>query len=259
MNTLLQIEWMKARKYRTFWVFILLFALALAGVNYAIHEANTQVATVTSGQVKTHLFDTPQVWSTTAWAGGFSVFLLGLLVIVLMTNEFSYKTHRQQIMDGLSRRQFITGKWLNILAFTLLTWVLYAGVTLCMMNYSGEGNVFDGFYYAGYFFIKSALSLSVAFMFALLFKRSGLSIALYLVYGLLLEGILRHILNRVADGLGNFLPLSAGAYLVSNPFRQLASEMGTSAPAPGWFILTCFCYIFLFVWLSYRYFDRADL
>lgn len=259
MKILFQIEWMKVRKYKTFWVFLALFVLALTGINYAVYEANSQVRTASAGQINTHLYAPPQVWSTTAWTSGFSVFLLGLLIIVLMTNEFNYKTHRQEIIDGMSRKQFITAKWLGVFVLTLFTWLLYVVVTLCITDMSAETTAFDGFFYAGYFLIKTALSLSVAFMFALLFKRSGLSIALYLVYGLLVEAIFRHILNRLVGGLGDFLPLSAGAYLVSNPFRQLMTQSGSSVIGPGWFMLACFSYLILFIVLSYRYFERTDL
>lgn len=259
MKTLLLLEWMKVRKYKTFWGFIILFIVSLIGINYIIHSAQIQTKELSHGMADIHIFSFPQMWSTTAWAGGFSVLLLGLLTITLVTNEYAFKTHRQQIIDGISRKQFISGKWLTIIILILFAWILYFILTLITGDKTGNVSTFSGFYYAGYFFVKMAISLSVAFMFALLFRRSGLAIALYLVYTLLLEGILKHLLDKISDGLGTFLPLSAAGYLVSNPFRQALPGLETIHIQPAWILLTCAAYIILFVYLSYRYISRADL
>lgn len=250
---------MKVKKYKTFWAFLILFVVTLGGINYAVYTLDTKVHTASQGQINIDLFTFPQVWSTTAWCSSFSVLLLGLLVIVLLTNEYTFKTHRQQIIDGLSRKQFMTGKWLTIGILIIFTWLLYFIITLLIGDRANQASVFDGFYYAGYFLIKVVLSISVAFMFALLFKRSGLAIALYLAYALILEGIIGHLFNNIIDGLGYFLPLASGGYLVSNPFRQIMPGMESVHIQTGWILLTCFCYIILFIGISYRYIQRADL
>ncbi|MGH2645258.1 MAG: hypothetical protein ACRDE2_14990, partial [Chitinophagaceae bacterium] len=84
-------------------------------------------------------------------------------------------------------------------------------------------------------------------------------IALYLLYDLMLEGIIRHLLDKISNGLGTFLPLSAAGYLVSNPFRQVIPGIETVHIEPVWILLTCLGYIILFVYLSYRYISYADL
>lgn len=259
MKTLLLLEWMKVRKYKTFWAFIILFAISLAGINYFIHNVQIQTKSLTHGMANIQIFSFPQIWSTTAWAGGFSVLLLGILIITLVTNEYSFKTHRQQIIDGISRKQFISGKWLTIIVFIIFTWISYFILTLIVGNHTENISVFSGFDYAGYFLVKMAVSLSVAFMFALLFRRSGLAIALYLVYVFILEGIIKHFLDKIAGGLGMFLPLSAGGYLVSNPMRQAIPGIETIHIQPVWILLTCLGYLILFVYLSYRYINHADL
>src|SRR5690606_26725472 len=122
-----------------------------------------------------------------------------------------------------SRSQFITGKWLMAIVLLVFAWLVYVVVALSMgsANSSGHVALLDGFKYAGYFLLKIALYLSIAFMFAVWFKRSGLAISLYMVYVLLIEGIVGHILNRYINGSGTFLPLAAGSHLVSNPFKGL--------------------------------------
>lgn len=259
MKTLILLEWMKVRKYKTFWGFIILFTVSLIGINYFIYNLQIKTRVLSHGMVNMQAFTFPQIWSTTAWTGSFSVLLLGLLTITLVTNEYTFKTHRQQIIDGMSRQQFISGKWLMIIVFIIFTWILYFILTLIVGDRTGGVSIFSGFYYAGYFLVKMAVSLSVAFMFALLFRRSGLAITLYLVYVFILEGIIKHLLDKIVDGLGMFLPLSAGGYLVSNPFREALPGIEITHIQPIWILLTDSGYIILFIYLSYRYISRADL
>lgn len=261
MKLLLQLEWLKVKKYRTFWAFLILFVIALTGINYILYSFQIDIHTSTQGQINVQFFNFPQVWSTTAWLSGFSVILLGLLMIVLITNEFTFKTNRQQIIDGLSRSQFIMGKWLMAIVLLVFAWLVYFIMALSMGSANSPDNIalFDGFKYAGYFLLKIAIYLSIAFMFAVWFKRSGLAIALYIVYVLLIEGIAGYILNRYVNGLGTFLPLAAGSHLVSNPFKGFVTVGGQQTISNSWYVLTCIAWIILLVYLSFRYIRRADL
>lgn len=261
MKTLLQLEWMKARKYRTFWIFIILFLVTLAGVNGVLYSIQVKFGTLSGGQADLHLFDSQWIWSSTAWASGFSILVLGLLLIVMITNEFTFRTHRQQIMEGISRTGFLTGKWLMALVFTLFAWILYLAVTLILgtMSHTGGGTLATGFRFALYFLLKVSLSMSVAAMFGLWLKRPGVAIVLYLVYALLLEGILGFILNRILPGLGHFLPLQVGGTLVSNPAVHLMPGLGGgSVPVTG-LVAAGVAYLAVFVSVSLYYFRRANL
>ncbi|HEX5553808.1 MAG TPA: ABC transporter permease [Chitinophagaceae bacterium] len=260
MKTLLLLEWMKVRKYRAFWVFLILFIVAIVGINGALYSIQSHLQTAAHGQAHLDLFDPPQLWSTTAWASGFSVLLLGLLLIVLITNEYTYRTRRQQVIDGLSRKQFIMGKWLVAACFLLFSWLVYIAVTLVLgTTASAGGDLMEGFGYAGYFLLKVALSLSVAFMFAIWLKRAGLAIALYLVYVLLLESIIGYLLNLMIAGMGFFLPLAAGGKLVSNPVSRVMPEMDHSGISAISLVITCLIYLIVFIYLSLLYIRRADL
>jgi len=112
MKSLLQIEWMKIRHYKTFWILFALFIISVFGLNMivfkvkqAIDEADPLLKAMTSGP-----FGFPEVWKTVGWLTGWLLYFPGFIMIFLVTNEFTYRTHRQNIIDGWSRKQFVNVK-----------------------------------------------------------------------------------------------------------------------------------------------------
>ncbi len=55
-------------------------------------------------------YDFAHTWQTTSYVGGWLLLLPGLLLILLITNEFSFRTHRQNIIDGWARKDFYNVK-----------------------------------------------------------------------------------------------------------------------------------------------------
>lgn len=260
MGLLLQFEWCKVRKYRTFWVFLFLFVVTLVGVNAILYTTQQRLRNASAGQADLSLFSADRLWATTAWAGGFSVLVLGLLVIILVTNEFAFRTHRQAVMEGLSRGQFLAGKWLNVGVLTLFAWVSYVVVTCVLGSLNGLSAtaLTTAVRFGGYFLLKVALSLAVALCFALWLKRAGLAILLYLLYVLMLEGIIAFLLNRIVDGLGHYLPLKAIGALISNPVARLLPSSEPAAPV--WVLLVVSGgYLAAFLVATFAYFRRTDL
>ncbi|MFK5098226.1 hypothetical protein, partial [Klebsiella pneumoniae] len=63
----------------------------------------------------------PEVWQTVAYFSSFFVLLPSILVIMLVTNEYTYKTHRQNIIDGWSRNEFLLSKLIDVAIISLVT------------------------------------------------------------------------------------------------------------------------------------------
>src|SRR4051812_23219652 len=114
MNSLVRVEWLKMRKYNAFWWIIGITALSYPGVNYIcymIYDNITNQPSQASKLAKMAIgnpFSFPEVWHTIAYFSSVFVFIPSVVVIMLITNEYSFKTHRQNIIDGWSRNQFIT-------------------------------------------------------------------------------------------------------------------------------------------------------
>src|SRR5215207_2039116 len=100
----LGIEWMKLKNYRTFWILSGLYLLSIVGVNYIVFAISQKVFEdkKAKGLVQMAVglpYSFPDAWQWTSFVSSFLLFIPGLLMIISITNEFSYKTHRQNIID----------------------------------------------------------------------------------------------------------------------------------------------------------------
>src|SRR6187549_3046156 len=107
MFDLFKIEWLKIRTYRTFWVlftgFLVFFPAGFYLMAYKYMEQVTNARTLEENLLKNLLdapFVFPKVWHAAAWTGGMFFVIIGMLFILLITNEVQYRTHRQNIIDG---------------------------------------------------------------------------------------------------------------------------------------------------------------
>lgn len=211
----LSIEWLKIRHYRTFWVFSILFIVTILGINYFSYEVKE---TTSASSLLGSPFSFPNVWQTVTWLSSYSLFIPGILMITLFTNEYTYRTHRQNIIDGWSRAQFIHVKLLMIFIIALLTTLIaFLNVLLFGLSTGGSFSV-DKIEYLFYFFIQAISYTSVALIIALLVKRSGLAVVLYLSYAFIIDNVLKLLFNKYFGGIGNYLPLETTDVLIPIPF-----------------------------------------
>src|SRR6185503_20095856 len=118
MIKLLKIEWLKMKNYTAFVAIGLIFLVCVFGVSFIAYTINKSVQDTPAAMLTSSFFSFPNVWHTIAYLGNFTLFLPGLLIILMVTNEFTYKTHRQNIIDGWSRNEFIKVKIAIVFIFS---------------------------------------------------------------------------------------------------------------------------------------------
>jgi ABC-type transport system involved in multi-copper enzyme maturation permease subunit len=183
-----------------------------------------------------------------------------MLMILVITNEYNFKTHRQNIIDGLTRQQFVIAKILFGLLIALLTTLSCFLIALYFGNSYSSSFSFDGIQYIGYSFIQTLCYLFVAMILAVFMRRSGLAMAVFFLYGLVFEQLLGNLLDHkiLSDGtLWYYFPLQASDTLIPVTFGS--SIIYKNAPSQTVLIVTCLVYITLFVFLSLRKFETDDL
>lgn len=115
---LADIEWLKARKRLGFWMGMLFFVGMLAigfGVEFYLHVQNPAQR---SGAAQ---------WSDAAEAGSSIGLLIVMILVVLLTaSEKTWRTERQNVIDGLSRTQYFSAKLLLVLMVAALIWLISA-------------------------------------------------------------------------------------------------------------------------------------
>lgn len=227
MTQLLAIEWLKIKRYRTFWILIGFFLLLLPLWNYQIAEGMIQMGTKDLNILnKTYSF--PDVWGNVGFWGSVFIFFLSILVIILTTNEYTFRTNRQNIIDGWNRLQFYHAKVLIVLVLSIVAtlYVFITGMVLGFANGGSSTEMFTDTNKLFYFFILSVNYLGFALLVSILVKRSGLSIGLFLLYCLIVENILKSVINwKIDTKIGNLLPLQASDELLPFPLFQMVKQM----------------------------------
>lgn len=260
MFHLLFIEWLKLKKYTTFWVLSTLFAGLFLLWNYGI---SSNVVKMGSGPVDliSSSYSFPAVWANMGFVYSWFVFFLAFLVIISIANEFSFRTHRQHVIDGMHRLNVIQAKVLLILTLSLFATAFYFLSALVFGAVNGGGNPLSGMEHSLYVMLYTVNYLSFAGLLAFLLRRTGLAVVLLFAY-LLAETMLGKLINwQTSSQWGNLLPLQCSDELLPLPMMKSLGGMmpGTTADLPVMvYVFTSLLYIGLYYLLIRRKFLRND-
>ncbi len=225
MLNLLKTEWLKIKKYPAFWAMLGIVALSYPGMNYMfyVNGYKDNLNDKNMGPILRLLpnpFAFPAAWQTVAFVSSLFVFLPAIVVIMFITNEYAYKTHRQNIIDGWSRKDFMTSKMIDVIIICLLITTLYilTGLIIGTSN-SGVANIglLEGAKYAGLFFLQAFSQLSIALLISLLVRKAFIALGVFLFYYFPLEPILVGLSKKYANGIGEYLPLEISDRLIPYP------------------------------------------
>jgi hypothetical protein len=209
-------------------------------------------------------FNFPDVWKIVSFISSFLLVIPGFIMIMHTCSEYTYRTHRQNLIDGLSRNQYITAKILFVIALALFSTIL-TFVCALFIGISGDAPVsFNNFRYISYFFIQALMYTGLSFFFSLLLKKTALTIGVFFTYSLVLENVLEKYINKInigVDNIGQLLPLSSSDHLLL--FDQLKTAMEMASPGaskPEYvYLITSIIYIILFGYASYCLYKKQDL
>lgn len=243
MKSLLYIEWLKNKKYTTFWLLIGLFAFLFFTWAVALSEGLMSISKMLSSS-----FAFPSVWANLGHLYSWFVIFLSVLAIISICNEFTFKTHRQHIIDGMQRLDFLHAKILWLLAISVITSVFYVFVTLLIGVLQGGGNPLTSAYYFFYVLLHTFNYVLFATCLSFFLKRSGLTIIILIAYFLFETVIGAFISHQFNSHIGDLMPLQTTDDLLSLPAaKAVIGMMGIQdqgyedavhiAVALGWIVL----------------------
>ena len=187
----------------------------------------------------------------------------GLMIITSITNEYSFKTHRQNIIDGWSRSEFINIKIVLIVIISLLATLFVFLTSVFYGLLAGSTFSFEKIQFIGFYFIQALSYCMFALLIGVLIKRSGLSIGLFFLYCFIIENFLGAILNNMGgvksiSGPGDFLPLNSVDNLIPFPFFRNIVQLGS---LPSMYILLSLSavYLGLYYFACVKRFNKQDL
>lgn len=274
MLDLLKIEWLKLKNYKAFLIIGIFFILGIFITNYMVLTVfNKMVDKTEAGMLlgKFMPYDFKHVWQTTSYASGYILILPVMLLIMLVTNEFTYKTSRQNIIDGISRLDFIHVKIILATLFAIISTLFVIVTGFALASTTGTEFSFHGFSQVGYFFLKAITYNFIAVFISVLIKRTGFAIGVYFIY-MSAENIISQLLDvwsmkiKVESkldlgSLGSYLPMNASDSLLSfpeNPFKSMAKN---AFPTDYHYLTISIAVFFvvLFYWLSRSIILKKDL
>ena len=277
MIRLLQIEFIKlwnnrASKVLIISYFVLLTSIALvAAIKFDI------------GPVKFHLaeigiFNFPYIWHFNTFITGFFKLFLAIVIVSMMANEYSNKTIKQNLIDGLSKKEFILSKFLTVLTFAFVSTIFVFVVSLILglvySDFDELSIIFSGLEFIVAFFIKLVAFFSFCLFLGILVKRSAFALG-FLIIWQIIEGITRGIMRwKFFDGdtteiIMGFFPLQSMFNLIKEPITRLEAVQ-TVADQVGeqinlnynvhWYeILIVLVWTAIFIYSSYALLKKRDL
>ena len=213
---LIRIEALKTSRRLGFWVTSGIFA----AVN-AIFAANSLGNAIRNPH---SAFSLPDAWSEILQLpANIGPFFLGVTMILLFAPEFSWRTARQNVIDGLSKERFYAGKLilLSVLVALYLALPIAIGAAGALVSPGESGSPIVRLVDLNYM-LACGLGLllwgSGAFMLAALLRSSGPAMGILFVY-LLVEKILSQVLANASEALH-----SALGFLPAKVFESLADR-----------------------------------
>lgn len=257
----LQIEWMKIKNYRVFQVFSILYLLGILVIVYIFYKWYMALTTRITGRDSIdvlRIFSEDTIWVTVCFFTSFLLYLPGMVIINLFINEVNFKTHRQNIIDGWKRETFIYTKIGLILCICVVVMIMNLIATWMMCSITGINFVMSyGFEILGLSFIQTFIYLMFALLLATVFRRSGIAIIVFFLYGLILEFIFMWLFYKVIPGSQYFLPLQVADSLIS--FRSMDTGIYSHYPGRTTIVIAALAYGALYVTLAVRKYKYDDL
>ena len=239
------------------------------------------------GDFKLHLadagiFNFPYIWHFNTFIAAILKFFLLLVIVSMMSNEYSYKTLKQNLIDGLSKKEFILSKFYTVIAFALISTLFVFAVSLILglvySDFDEFSIIVSDLDYLLAFFVKLVGFFSFGLFLGILVKRSAFAVGAMFVW-LIIESMFKGYLywqfqsaentGEKVDSIMQFLPLEAMSNLIKEPFSRLGAVRSAANTMGEMFtksydvevinVLIVSAWTFIFIYLSYKLLLKRDL
>lgn len=261
----------KASKVLTFIYFGLLTSIALiAMIKFPFGK---KIALADLG-----IFNFPYIWHFNTFTASILKFFLLFVIVSMMANEYSYKTLKQNLIDGLSKKEFILSKFYTVVIFAALSTIFVFVVSLILgliySDFTELSIILSDLEYLLAFFVKLVGFFSFGLFLGILIKRSAFAIGAMISW-YFFEWIAYGILGwkftswSTAQAIKNFFPLEAMQNLIVEPgsrigaVKTLANQIGENFDKDYsisiFNIIIVLVWTFIFIYLSYSLLKKRDL
>lgn len=232
MLRLIKIELIKSLRFKAIWWLSLLYFAVIMTMLFGIEAFINEVVTDTGKNLPitipgVSLYYFSDIWHNLTYLASYLKIFLAIISIILITNEFSYKTVKQQILNGLSRSESFWSKvLLNIMIALFATFTI--GLVVIILGVKNTTDlswtlfITKSSFLLAYFYEIFAY-LSIAFLIATLVHRSGFAIGILMLYAFIIEPILAY---KLPLDYGDYLPVTSIGNILQIPNSQLMKLFG---------------------------------
>ncbi|WP_420635093.1 hypothetical protein [Candidatus Palauibacter sp.] len=270
-GVLLRNEWFKARKRIAFWMALGFFTFGTVGTHaYPFFQ-------------RSEGFNLPGAWGSVFGGDSGTLLIFSALTLLLIaTTEFTWRTARQNVIDGLSKSQWFWGKslLLPILGFAFIGVQISIPAVLALIR-TDFGAVDGPLVPASVFAATGGLVLAflsvaaLAFFLSLAIRKTGAALGVWVLWvGPVEFGTISPLVTRYlpdyADWL-DYMPWRNALQLLDfrsydaptfERFVAAAEAAGRSAPSafdPTWHLVAAAAWTALFIGTAFIWFRRRDL
>jgi ABC-2 type transport system permease protein len=239
MIKLLKIEFKKILTYKIFWILTGLYFLFLAAgllmaefmINNMVDNMNKRLP-IPLPHITIYFF--PWVWQNITFFATLRYVLIfpAIVMIILITNEFTFKTIRQNMINGMSKAEFLISKLLIIVLISVvITCMLFIGTLIIGISHTSDltfAMVYEKSAFIIGFFITMFTFQVFALFFGFIFRNTGLSIALFTLYIFIVEPILYYFLKSpivFSNNISKYLPANSILSITEYPAIQVLKNL----------------------------------
>lgn len=251
---------------------ILTFIAFIASIEFNIGKESFRIA-------DQGIFNFPYIWHFNTFIASFLKIFLAIVIVSMMSNEYSYGTLKQNLIDGLSKKEFILSKVYTVVLFALVSTVFIFIISLLLglsfSAYTEPSIIFSDLSYLIAYFVKLIGFFSFCLFLGILVKRSAFALGFLFVW-FILELIFYSVLrkyffsNEVAENIFNLFPLQSMSNLIVEPFTRLSVVKNIETAVGGMetvrnydvtllSIVVVLSWAVIFVLMSYKLLQKRDL
>lgn len=221
----------------------------------------------------------PFIWHFNTYIASIFKLFPAIVIMSMISNEYSYGTLKQNLIDGMSKQDFILSKFLTIVLFasisTIFIFIMSLFLGLSFSSQTEIGLIFSELEYLIAYFVKLVGFFTFCLFLGILVKRAAFAVGFLLIWNII-EGIIKGFLafnffpeGNTSSKISRFLPLESMSNLIVEPITRLSSikNIGTQIGIENnkdysvhWLgVLIVLIWVVIFILMSYKLLEKRDL
>lgn len=268
MRRLLSIEWTKIFYNKTTRNFTIIYFLILIVMGIIVATIRPNIGGYKVNLVQLGAFNFPVIWQNVAYVLAIAKIFLAVIIISNSTIEYEHSTLKQNLIDGLTKKEFLYSKTLSnsVLALISTFFVAIIAFVLGLLFSKSDTAFYHGMFYITNYMVKLTLFFTICSTLAIWLRKSSYAFLGLFVYWMI-EGSLKVVddfVINVSFKFSDYLPFAVSSNLVSAPKFNLndfilGNNLFYIVPINWVNLVIALIYIVLFTLLSGWILKRRDL